>query len=199
MDRNAISRCFAELRLSRRRAVTQGGAGIAGALIATGLGQTSSLAQGATPVAGGDVEFLYVQSFGSGSIAPAGDDGAYTLTLGQGLGETVYFSDRPGRMVGTVSSSDFISVFDTTSDDPPNAALVSGDTIFVVELTTARWDEASGTLTYDATPIGEDDVQLSFEHAIGALPDGEMPLDTCHLFIDSIDQCCDPIHRPWCC
>ncbi len=45
---------------------------------------------------------LFVQSFQSGSIAPVdGAEGRYTVTLEQGLGQTIYFSDRPERIVGT--------------------------------------------------------------------------------------------------
>lgn len=199
MDSRAISKFFAELRLSRRRAVTQGGAGVAGALIAGGLGQGSSLAQGATPVARDGVDFLFVQSFGSGSLAPSDGDGGYTLTLEQGLGETIYFSDRPDRVVGAVPTTEFLTVFDMTEADPPNAALVSGDLVLVLELTTGSLDETAGTLTYEVTPIGMEELELHFDHAVSDAPGGEVTLNTSHLFIDSVDRCCDPIHRPWCC
>jgi hypothetical protein len=195
MDINAISKFFAELRVSRR----QVGTGMAGALLASGQAPSSGLAQGATPVAGQDAEFLFVQSFGGGTLASAGDGGAYTLTLEQGLGDTVYFADRPGREVGAMATSDFITVFDTNDADPPNAALVSGDMVLVLELTGATLDEAEGTLVYEVTSIGEQHVDLQFGQEISDAPTEDMTLDTCHLFIDSLDNCCDPVHRPWCC
>lgn len=172
---------------------------MAGAIFAGGLAHSSALAQDATPVAGEDAGFLFVQSFGSGSIAPAAESGEYTVTLEQGLGETVYFTDRPGRKVGAVPTTEFITVFDTTEADPPNAALVSGDMVLVLELTSATLDEATGTLTYAASPIGDQDIDLQFGNDISEIPTEEVTLDTSHLFVDSIDHCCDPIHRPWCC
>ena len=42
-------------------------------------------------------------------IAPKeGADGRYTLTLEQGLGQTVYFSDRPDRIVGASPTPQFL-------------------------------------------------------------------------------------------
>jgi hypothetical protein len=168
-------------------------------MIAAGPGQSTALAQGATPVADEGLDLLFVQSFGRGTVSATDGDGGYTLTLEQGLGETVYFSDRPNRVVGTVADSAFITVFDLTDADPPNAALVSGDFVLVVELSGATVDEASGSLTYMATPIGQEDVDLHLDVPVSDAPAEDMTLDTCHLFIDSIDQCCDPTLRPWCC
>jgi hypothetical protein len=62
--------------------------------------------------AGEKVQFLFVQSFRSGSIAPkAGTDGAYTLTLEHGLGQKIYFSDRPERVVGADPTPQFLKGF----------------------------------------------------------------------------------------
>ena len=47
---------------------------------------------------GEKIPYLFVQSFEGGSIAPKdGEDGTYTLTLEHGLGQTLYFADRPPR------------------------------------------------------------------------------------------------------
>ncbi len=195
---DGITRLFANLRLSRRRVVRQGGAGIAGALIAAGAGPAIGLAQGATPVAGEDVELLFVQSFGSGAIAPNAEaSGTFTLTLEGGVGQTIYFSDRPNRVVGAVATSEFVTyLLESTADDPANAALVAdgtdGEMILVVELTSASLDAATGTLTYDALLLGEEDVDMVFEQAVAAAPAAEMPLGTCHLFIDGLAGC-----SPW--
>ena len=195
MDNNAIAKFFGELRVSRRQA----GAGVAGALLAGGIGPTTGLAQGATPVVGESAEFLYVQSFGGGTLAPAGDGDTYTLSLERGPGDTVYFADRPGREVGVVPTADFITVFDTTDADPPNAALVNRDMVLVLELTGVTMDQTEGTLTYEVMSIGEQGLNFQFGQAVGDPPAEAMTLDSCHLFIDSMDKCCDPIHRPWCC
>lgn len=191
---DGISRLFADLRLSRRRAVTSGGAGVAGALIAAGLGPTSGLAQGATPVAGDDVELLFVQSFGGGTISSvSSQDSSHTLTLEGGLDRTVYFSDRPNRIVGTLATSEFLVALEAASDDPPNAALVADDgneeMILIVELVSARLDEATRTLTYDVVVLGEEDVDMQFRQAVTAAPATDMTLGTCHLFIDGLPGC----------
>ncbi len=67
------------------------------------------IAQEATPAAttdGEKIPYLFVQSFEGGSIAPkAAQDGTYTMTLEHGLGQTLYFADRPSRDVGAVPTS----------------------------------------------------------------------------------------------
>jgi hypothetical protein len=194
-----IARLFADRRLSRRRAVAQGGAALAGAGIAAidgypARGRTAA-AQEATPAAieGGEkTEFLYVQSFRHGSIAPkAGADGTYTLTLEQGLGQTIYFSDRPERTVGAGPTAEFIEGLGFQPDNPPNAALVlSRDAettdIAVVELFNPAYDPANSTATYDVKNL------KAYEEAMG-ISFAELPTDlaalpaafgTAHLFID---------------
>ncbi len=130
-----IAKVFADRRLSRRQALTQGGAGLAaGALAAAGLAH-SARAQDATPAAtatadGDKTMFLFLQAFQSGSIAPkdGGSEGRYTLTLEQGLGQTIYFSDRPERLVGASPTPQFLAGLGFPPDNPPNAALVVATT-----------------------------------------------------------------------
>jgi hypothetical protein len=66
------------------------------------------------------VELLFVQNSVSGSY-----DGK-TLTL-NGVGPTIFFSDRPQRVTGQVRTPEFISHWDKGSDNfgenPPNASL----------------------------------------------------------------------------
>lgn len=66
------------------------------------------------------VQLLFVQNGNSGSF-----DGK-TLTL-KGIGPTLFFSDRPQRIVGHLHTSEFISHWDKGSDNfaenPPNATL----------------------------------------------------------------------------
>ncbi|MDQ3493307.1 MAG: hypothetical protein M3452_08615, partial [Chloroflexota bacterium] len=103
-----ISRRFSEQRLSRRTAL---GASLAAvAVTSTSL----AVAQEATPAATPEPETapspvteqpptqLFVQSFQSGSIAPSTSEfGTHTVTLAQGMGQTIVFNDRPSREVGT--------------------------------------------------------------------------------------------------
>jgi len=69
---------------------------------------------------GTKVELLFVQNAASGSF-----DGK-TLTL-NGVGPTLYFSDRPERIAGQVRTSDFVGRWTKGADNfaasPPNATL----------------------------------------------------------------------------
>ena len=100
-----------------------------------------------------------MQSFEGGTIAPKdGADGTYTLTLEHGLGQTIYFSDRPERIVGASPTPSSSPGSGFSPDNPPNAALVvddgnGGTDIAVIELTNPAYDEASFTATYDATVL----------------------------------------------
>ena len=188
-----LAKLFADRRLSRRQTLTQGGAGlVAGALAATGLG--TARAQEATPAAtsGEKTMFLFLQSFRSGTVVPKeGADGTYTLTLEQGLGQTVYFSDRPERIVGTAPTPQFLEGLGFAPDNPPNAALVvetaPGDTeIAVVELTNSAYETMTHTATYDVKVLAEWENELG----VGLT---ETPTDlaafgdsfgAAHLFID---------------
>ncbi len=157
---DTIAKLFAGRRLSRRQALTQGGTGLAaGALAAAGLTTATGVAaQDATPATGQtrpEPEMLYLQSFQSGSIAPKdGEGGTFTLTLEQGLGQTIYFSDRPDRIVGAMPTEYFLNTLGFPDDDPPNAALLieraPGEVeIAVVELFNPVWEGTSPGVTYD--------------------------------------------------
>jgi hypothetical protein len=189
---DSVSRLFAERRLSRRRVLAQGGLA-AGALAASHV--TSISAQEATPesMAGAaEGSTLFVQSFQSGSVAPKdGEDGTFTLTLEHGLGQTVYFSDRPEREVGAAPTQNFLKQLGFSADNPPNAALVveptAGETdIAVLELFNPRYDESSHTATYDVQVLQdyEKSVEMSFTEAPSDLSQLAAAFGTAHLFID---------------
>ncbi len=105
-----ISRLFAERRLSRRHAIA-GGAAVAVSAVAGSRVTAQEATPAASPVAeSGEVEkttFLFVQSFQSGTITPNTDDDLHTLTLENGLGQTLYFGDRPSREVGVTPTEEF--------------------------------------------------------------------------------------------
>jgi len=162
MDPNrfeTVAKLFARRGLLRRQALSHGGISLAaGALAATGLSATAT--QDVTPTldppgATRGPTMLFLQSFRGGSIAPkAGEDGRYTVTLEQGLGQTIYFSDRPDRLVGTTPTDHFLANLGFPDDNPPNAALIvergPNDTdLAVVELFAPRYDVATHTATYD--------------------------------------------------
>jgi hypothetical protein len=123
-----IAKLFASARLSRRAALRQTGTGLAAAGIAAAGPRVAGTA--AAPAAGSakaetDPIFLFVQSFQSGSFAPtAGSSDTFTLTLDHGLGQTVYFSDRPERVFGAAPTPAFLTGLGFQPENPPNAALV---------------------------------------------------------------------------
>jgi hypothetical protein len=93
-----------DTRLSRRRALAAGG--LAAGLAATRLGS----AQEATPDASSNdaerIFTMFVQTAQGGHFFPTPDgDGVYQLVLRGAPARNVYFSDRPQRMVGSLSTA----------------------------------------------------------------------------------------------
>ena len=163
-----IAELFAAHRLSRRAALRGGGAGLTAGLLGT-VGRAAvaqEAAPGASPTADERISFMFVQAFEAGTLAPkAGAPGTYTLTLQHGLGQTLFFSDRPERIVGTVPTARFLAPrhnLGFTPTNPPNAALVAQragsateQDVYVVELLNPRYDEAAKTVTYDVTILDD--------------------------------------------
>ena len=115
-------------RLDRRAALVAGAASIGAAGLAAS--SRSATAQDATPVDplvqdGAHPAFLFVQLAEGGTWMPKPDEeGVYLLTLA-GLGDqTLYFSDRPDRIVGTMPTDHFLEALGFTPINPPNAAVV---------------------------------------------------------------------------
>jgi hypothetical protein len=118
--------------------------------------------------------FLFIQSAQSGSLSQINDT-AYTLELNDVADKTVSFSDRPDRIVESVSTSGFVGNWSTGEDsfaiDPPNAVLIvldnnvdtSEQEIALVELFNPVYDEDSNALTYDLTPDNETSIDLPNE------------------------------------
>ena len=195
-------RVFFHALLGVREDVRHDFAGLAaGALTATGL-TAAAAAQDATPATGQtrpEPEMLYLQSFQSGSIAPKdGEDGTFTLTLEQGLGQTIYFSDRPERIVGAMPTEYFLDTLGFPADDPPNAALLieraSGEVeIAVVELFNPVWDGTSPGVTYDVQVLAEweQTLELGLQTTPNDLAALDPALGSTHLFIDGNLGCPD--------
>ena len=103
------------------------------------------------------VEFLSIQNAQSGSISQINET-AYTLELNNVANGTIQFSDRPNRIVETVSTADFIGNWTAGTDsfaaDAPNDALIVENTetgeleTAVIELFNPVYDTAANTLTY---------------------------------------------------
>lgn len=149
-------------RLTRRNDLAS-----AAGLSALGLPQSAQgvLAQDATPATSDATEeaklaFLFVQLFDLGTWYPKPDEArVYQLTLTGAVAQTLFFSDRPARIVGTVDTAQFLDCLGFTPFNPPNAALVvrtpEGERdVLVVEL-------CNPVFTEDFAIAGG--VQLSYE------------------------------------
>lgn len=164
-------------------------------------------AQEATPVASPaaveDVSYLYVQTgFTSGRFDSTSEAGFFVLALEGGPMETIFFSDRPERIVGTIPTEEFLTALDF-ENDPPNAALVfeteeGGTEIVVAELTQPSFSDDGETLFYIAKVLAIDEIDASTlgveQEPLGpdALP---FTFGRSSLFIDSG---CNPITDPRC-
>jgi hypothetical protein len=108
-----------------------------------------------------------------------------TLTLAGVTPSTLYFSDRPERIVGHLTTQQFVDDWglgpDSFESDPPNAVLTfpvpDGDlTDVVVELSSPR--------------LGDDSLTYSVQVLEGALP---RTAGACSLFIDPIGRPLSPV------
>lgn len=151
-------------RLSRRRALAGAAAGFTAVAVSVHTQPLS--AQDATPDASPDAgpalpAFLFVQLAESGTWEPKpGEDGVYRLTMRGAGGQTLYFSDRPDRIVGTMDTDRFLDALGFTPVNPPNAAVVvqtpEGERdVLVVELFNPVYSRSFGDsgeewLTYEA-------------------------------------------------
>lgn len=153
-------------RFSRRTAL-QTSTGIAGMALTAQTRRAA--AQDATPAtsdAAGETKlaFLFVQLFDEGTWTPKPDDeGVYLLTLTGAAAQTLFFSDRPERIVGTVETPKFLDGLGFTPANPPNAALVvytpDGERdVLVIELFNPVYtedvnDPGNVSVTYEARAL----------------------------------------------
>ena len=103
------------------------------------------------------VEFLSIQNAKSGSISQINAT-AYTLELNNVANKTILFSDRPERIVETVSTADFVGNWTNAPDsfaaDAPNAALIIEEIqtgkldTDVIELFNPVYDSNANSLTF---------------------------------------------------
>jgi len=200
-----VSKRFSENRVSRRTAVSTSLAAGAAAVTGTSLAAAQDATPMATPesVASPIVDQppsqLFVQSFQSGSIAPSASEfGTHTVTLEQGLGQTIVFTDRPSREVFTSPTPAFLDGLGFPADNPPNAAILidAGDgttDIAVVELFNPTYDEATHTATYDIAMLAnwQNDLELGFQQEPADLSNVAPEFGATHLFIDGCNRSYD--------
>ena len=120
------------------------------------------------------LELLFVQSADGGQLIES------TLTLSGVNDQTGWFSDRPFRFSGQITTERFIALWDegeTFAEDPPNAdftCTVDGEVVnYVVELTSPSM--SGDDLSYSAAAVGDT-----------VLPETQITCEAeSHLFIDS--------------
>ena len=148
-------------------------------LVALAVLSTSAsvLAQGHVIDEGVEPRFMFVVSGSSGQVEDE------TLML-DGVSSVVYFSDRPARIAGHMSVTDFVTNWSATAGadsfafDPPNAVLSvlgdDGEQDVVIELTDVEVDG--------------DSLAFGIEVLSGVLPLG--PFGPASLFIDDLLGSC---------
>jgi hypothetical protein len=116
--------------------------------------KTATSQQGAKPTA-----YMFVQTAKKGSFHSEPAEGStvqeYELRLEGVEAETIYFSDRPARIAGTVENQKFLDGLGFEAKNPPNAAVVlthpvsKSQDVIIAQLLNPRYDATAATLTYD--------------------------------------------------
>jgi hypothetical protein len=146
---------------------------------------------------------LAVQNAKMGHLTVQGD--TYSLTLTGVDDKTVWFTDRPVHDAGAEPTRDLLDKLLDSNEGPPNAAMVwasdDGETTLILELLSAKYDEALGTIVYQARVLDQGDGKLAEFGSSAKVPDGEIAEPA--LFIDSIfkDEVCEldlynEVHNP---
>lgn len=105
------------------------------------------------------VSLLYVQTAGSGTFEPvAGSTNKFRLVLNDVAPSVVYFSDRPNRLAGQVSTEQFLKKIGFGGELDPNAAIEieaapSESDLIVAALSKPAYDARSRTLSYQITVL----------------------------------------------
>ena len=115
-------------------------------------------------------KFFAIQHAASGSLSEINDT-AYSLQLNDISDKTILFSDRPDRIVTSISTSDFVGNWSAGIDsfevDAPNTVLVVDEAdkqdIAIIELFNPVYDSNKKVLKYKVTPDNATSIKLSSE------------------------------------
>ncbi|MGD1836271.1 MAG: hypothetical protein ACPKQO_11190 [Nitrososphaeraceae archaeon] len=116
-------------------------------------------------------KFSAIQHANSGTISEINET-AYTLELNDVSDKTIFFSDRPDRIIKSINTTDFIGNWSTGSDSfvvyAPNAALVVDEKdrqqdIVIIELFNPVYDSDKKVLKYEVTPDNATSINLLSE------------------------------------
>lgn len=139
-------------------------------ILVTGFSSTGTVHAQGNQTVSDEPKFLAIQQAQSGSISQINDT-AYSLELNDVSDKTILFSDRPDRIVTSISTDNFIGNWiageDSFADDAPNAVLVvddsEGQDTTVIELFNPDYDIEKKTLKYDVTPDNKTSIELPDE------------------------------------
>jgi hypothetical protein len=119
-----------------------------------------------------DVQFLSIQNAQSGSISQINET-AYTLELNNVSDSTILFSDRPERIVTSISTAGFVGNWtagpNSFESDVPNDALIVENTetghleTAVIESFNPMYDANTNTLTYTIMAENATSINLPVE------------------------------------
>jgi hypothetical protein len=195
--------------LDRRSALKSLSAMGAGVLTTLGLAHSTNLvaAQDATPESVSETEdtktaTMFVQLALGGSWMPKPDeDGVYLLTMAAPSNQTIFFSDRPDRIVGAVGTDTFLDQLGFTPSNPPNAAAVVNladgtRDVLIIELFNPVYTQSPNgdLLTYEARVLTAYEGD-GLSPWVGLPDDDQLPpeFNEMTLFIDDcgdISGCC---------
>ncbi len=197
-----VAKLFVARRRPRRARPVAGGTQFFGLLVAvlvlSAASVSSAQAQQATPTAESGLSWLMVQAFDAATLRPDSADATYTLTLADVDPAVLAFTDRPNRIVATVPTPDFVQAVSSQEADPLNATLVApladgADGLVVVELRSAEFDTASGSVTYHVTVLSVEDGKIAAVATPLAAPAATVTFGNGHLFVDDVQP---PIRVP---
>lgn len=166
--------------------------GVATALLMLVVPVAAAAAQEA---AGEPDSLLFVQDARHGSLRTAGGDpDAFVLTLRDVPGSMLWFTDRPERRSGHLTTQEALDLLDFSGEKgPPNAVLSiadanPGENMIALTLSDAEYDADTATARYEATRLP--DVSATGLASYSSQLDDSVPrrFDQAALFIDSTDS-----------
>ena len=100
------------------------------------------------------VSLLYVQTATSGTFQPLPGTNKYRMVLSDVSPRAVYFSDRPNRIAGQVSTKEFLDKIGLGGPLDPNAAIEIAEgtpdsDLVIAALSNPTYDAQTRTLGYD--------------------------------------------------
>ena len=123
------------------------------------------------------IKFFAIQHAQSGSLSEINET-AYALELNDVFDKTILFSDRPDRIVKSISTADVIGNWSAGEDslavDAPNAVLVVDEQdgqqdIVIAELFNPIYDIDKKALKYEVTPDNTTSVDLPIEFGLSTM------------------------------